>query len=89
MKIFVPVKDNSIRCPGKNRVLLPYTYSYLRRCGRLSDAIVIVNSESLEEYCRQIGFDNIYLETESVCETLSIYNYIKKHDINDDYVIHL
>lgn len=46
LPVFIPVKKTSIRCPGKNQVLLPHTLTYLQKEG-FKNIWVISDSDEL------------------------------------------
>lgn len=70
--IFIPIKGNSIRCPGKNKILLPIMTSILKTFNNndsnnkdyniLNECIIITESDELIQLARQLGYNNIYKE---------------------------
>lgn len=65
--IFIPIKGNSIRCHGKNRILLPIMTSILKTFNNydsniLNECIIITESDELIELAKKLGYNNIYKE---------------------------
>lgn len=55
MKILIPAKAESLRCPRKNFVLLPFVSDWLKAEGRHKDAIVIYDSEEMRDLATALG----------------------------------
>lgn len=84
--ILIPIKRQSIRCPNKNRELLPFTINYLKTIQKLNSAKVITDCEDLEKYAISLGAE-AYLEVreDNQDELLSCYNFLKNRKIKSDY----
>lgn len=78
--IFIPIKGKSKRCPGKNIKLLSImtsvfkTYNINKEYNILDQCIIITESDELIQFAKQLGYNNIYKETE--------YNKSEFHAIN-------
>ena len=85
--IFICIKGVSKRCPGKNKMLLPYAYSYLTKIGEINNVIIISEDNELLQYAQSLGFLNIYKEDyiENGDELLSISNYFINNHICYSY----
>ncbi|WP_034575460.1 MULTISPECIES: hypothetical protein [Capnocytophaga] len=84
--ILIPIKGNSIRCPNKNKILLPYTVTYLKKINRLENAVVITDNIKLGEYAESLGIKT-YFEVckEDQDELISCDNFVKNVKINEEY----
>lgn len=80
--ILIPIKGQSIRCPNKNRELLPFTINYLKTIQKLNNAMVITDCKDLENYAISLGVE-AYLEVreDNQDELLSCYNFLKNRKI--------
>ena len=87
--IFITIKGNSQRCPGKNKKLLPFAYNYLKRQFLISNTIVISEAQALLDYAISLGFTNTYKEpfNPKGSENESIYNCINALHIRTNWVI--
>lgn len=56
MKILIPAKTESTRCPYKNFILLPYVSKWLKNEGRHEDAVVIYDSQEMRILAEELGF---------------------------------
>lgn len=84
--ILIPIKGNSVRCPNKNKILLPYTIAYLQKINRLREAIVITDSSDLVEYAKSLGANTYFeIRVDDQDELLSCYNFLKKAEIKINY----
>lgn len=78
----IPVKAKSNRCPGKNKVLLPYTQSWLERVGLKSCSTIITDDP--EEFEEELyGWDYFWEKKTSGDDILSLshYPYLDKSDL--------
>lgn len=75
--ILIPVKHYSLRCPGKNKTLLPYITEFLRKENRLQDAVVISDSLPMLDEARSLSLKT-HFETreEWQDELVSCWNYM-------------
>lgn len=84
--ILIPIKGKSIRCPDKNRKLLPFTLNYLKFINRIENAVVITDCFELEKYAKTFGVRTyVEIREESQDELLSCYNYLKNSNIKFDF----
>ena len=79
MITFITVKGNSVRCPNKNKVLLPYTLDQIHSL--LDDIVVITDDLELKNISESFNV-RVHLEEKNkqVCELKSIYDYIQNID---------
>lgn len=54
-KILIPAKAESLRCPRKNFILLPFISDWLKVEGRHQDAIVIYDSNEMKQLAESLG----------------------------------
>lgn len=75
MTIFITVKGTSIRCPNKNKILLPYTLNKIKDLDL--NIIVITDSIEIEMICNDYNV-KCYIEDKSkqLDEFNSIYSYL-------------
>ena len=75
MTIFITVKGTSIRCPNKNKILLPYTLNKIKDL--YINIIVITDSMEIQAICNDYNV-NCYIENKSkqLDEFNSIYSYL-------------
>lgn len=57
MKILIPAKGKSVRCPHKNEILLPYMARYLFADGKIQDAVVLSDSEQIRTLANTLGME--------------------------------
>lgn len=85
--ILIPIKGKSVRCPNKNKILLPYTFLYLKKINRLKDAVVITDSLDLENYAKLFGIRTFFeVRTDEQDELLSCHNFITEIHLEEDYI---
>lgn len=85
--IFIPIKGNSIRCPGKNKILLPIMTSILKtfnidkEYNILNECIIVTESDELIELAKELGYNNIYKEhTKNKSEFHAIIKCIEEYN---------
>jgi pseudaminic acid cytidylyltransferase len=80
--ILIPVKQQSVRCPGKNYDLLPFTARFIYNAGLEEYAIVITDSRELSQFASKLGLKT-YLEVrhQTQDELTSCKNYIEQNTI--------
>lgn len=84
--ILIPIKAKSVRCPNKNRKLLPYTISYLRKINRLNNTVVITDCIELENYAKSLGVKtHLEIRSDEQNELLSCYNFIESTNYVGEY----
>lgn len=62
--ILIPVKEHSLRCPGKNALLLPILYKSLKKSGIVNRCVVLCDSMEILHTANQAGF-NTWLEPQT------------------------
>lgn len=72
MTIFITVKGTSVRCPDKNKILLPFTLKKIT-----DNVIVITDSLEIVEICKEFNV-KYFIEDKQTqkCELKSIYDFI-------------
>lgn len=77
MITFITVKGTSLRCPNKNKILLPYTLNKIKDLGL--DIIVITDSLEIEMICNEFNV-KCYIEDKNKQhdEFNSIYGYLNE-----------
>ncbi len=77
MTLFITVKGKSIRCPNKNKILLPYTLNKIKDLEL--DIIVITDSLEIEMICNEFNV-KCYIEDKNKQhdEFNSIYGYLNE-----------
>lgn len=83
--ILIPVKTVSVRCPNKNKILLPYTLDYVRKQGLEKNIVVIADSDEFLPIVKDYSINEYYVENrqDDSDEMLSINNYLKDKPIHD------
>lgn len=61
VRILIPIKSSSKRCPYKNEILLPYTLDYLKKLNRLKDVVIISNGDCYR-YLQKLYNVDYYVE---------------------------
>jgi pseudaminic acid cytidylyltransferase len=82
--ILIPVKEVSVRCPEKNRKLLPYTARYLQEQGLIANSYVISDSQPLLEFSSSLGFKTFFevrKETQDELQSCSNFATAKKEEL--------
>lgn len=84
--ILIPIKEQSNRCPNKNKELLPFTINYLKTIQRLNSTIVITDCKELERYAVSFGLEtHLEVREHTQDELLSCYNFLKNTKMEIDY----
>ncbi len=94
MKIFVPIKKNSQRVPGKNYRIISGKHLYERLIDKLSDFEVFVDTDCrdlIQELNNKYDYVNAYMrhpslvgDTVSTCDL--IFNFLQKFSIKDEWI---
>lgn len=85
MIAFIAVKGTSVRCPNKNKVLLPYVVKKFK--GYL-DVVVVTDSSEIASMCESTGV-KFYMECKEPPhdEFYAIYDCIRKNNIQDEELL--
>lgn len=85
MIAFIAVKGTSIRCPNKNKVLLPYVIDKFKKYLKI---IVITDSEDIADMCKSMDV-KFYIECKEPPhdEFYAIYDCMKKNNIQDEELL--
>ncbi len=85
LPILIPIKKKSRRCPGKNKILLPFTAHYLKQQKIIRNAVVISDSPELLNFATSLGFISTFLEvrTSTQDELTSCCNFTKSTAIKE------
>lgn len=84
MKILIPAKGVSVRCPGKNIDLLPFISKYLTDQQK-NDAVVISDDKELLLYAGALGLNGFY-SPETNCELLAMADYMKQYSDEPSFI---
>lgn len=81
--ILIPIKTKSVRCPGKNIELLPYTLEYCQKLGYINQVIIISDSDIYKPISNRYHIHDYFIETrEAEQDNLkSCYNYCNINNI--------
>lgn len=81
--ILIPIKTKSVRCPGKNIELLPYTLEYCKKLGYINNVVIISDSDIYEPITNRYKIYDYFIETRvpNQDNLTSCYNYCKINNI--------
>lgn len=87
--IFICIKEHSVRCPGKNFELLPYTLNYLQKNNYIQNTVVISDSDIFKSITNNYNIKNYFIEQRDTYwdELYSCYNYCNQIKYYDNYII--
>lgn len=62
--IFIPMKGHSLRCPNKNKVLLPFMTRVFKTFNTniIPRCIIVTESDEIISLAKELGYKNIYKE---------------------------
>lgn len=95
VKILIPIKEKSERCPDKNKELIEYTLSYLNKVKKaypetVLDTTIITDTIDMYKYLLSLPYKvDIWIEQDRNkhgSELNSIYNYLKLHPEIEKYI---
>ena len=91
MYFLITVKENSIRCPNKNYILLKNTLNYLQKSGQIENVVIISDSEIFKNITKDYNIKDYYLEIreQNQDELTSCYNYLQSINFNETHFFHL
>ena len=74
-----------MRCPNKNKILLPYTLSYILKCGLEKNIVIIADSDEFLPIINDLHILDYYVEdrVDGSDEMLSIRNYLTDKDVHE------
>ena len=74
-----------MRCPNKNKILLPYTLSYILKCGLEKNIAIITDSDEFLPIINDLHILDYYVEdsVDGSDEMLSIRNYLSDKDVHE------
>lgn len=89
MKIIIPFKETSKRCPGKNFTLFPFIFNWLVKSENtdLSDIYVVSKSEKVKDFVKPYNV-NFISENEKSIDDLTAST-LAATDLNLEYFIML
>lgn len=85
MIAFIAVKGASVRCPNKNKSLLPYV---VKKFKEYLDIVVVTDSNEIASICESMGV-KFYIECKEPPhdEFYAIYDCMKKNNIQDEELL--
>lgn len=86
MKILIPAKSKSTRCPSKNYLLLIAAKLYLEKEHRVSDAVVICDDEDICNYANMLGLKTWMNHRPGLGDILAIRSYLEDCPLIDEFI---